>query len=49
MFIVEYIYSGKVTLENSRLEDFMKVGDMLNIKGLSNSQRTPDKPRFFFQ
>ena len=48
MFIVEYIYSGKVTLENSRLEDFMRVGDILNIKGLSTSQSTPNKPRYIF-
>jgi len=44
--ILEYIYSGKVTLENSRLEDFMRVGDMLNIKGLSTSQSTPIKSSF---
>jgi len=44
--ILEYIYSGKVTLENSKLEDFMRAGAILNIKGLSTSESPPIKSSY---
>jgi len=43
--ILEYIYSGKVTIENTRLEEFMRVGALLSIRGLSTTTHQINKPR----
>ena len=34
---VEYIYSGRVTLEKNKLQEFMEVGESLIIQGLTPS------------
>jgi len=43
--ILEYIYSGKVTIENTKLEEFMRVGSLLSIRGLTTNQQQTNSPR----